>query len=705
MAMLAEPRQRKRYNLIPRGKALYEDDSRFGTKMLEKMGWEKGKGLGAKEDGSKDFVRIRYKNDILGLGFEHRDDQWTQHEQSFNGLLKTLNNEVVDGDVNKKQYNGNESEAEDMPRMGFGFQDSSVNEEKKPKVEKLKEKISGISLEERSKQSKARVHYKKFTKGKDLAQYSEKDLANIFGKKAADEQKAANDFYSQLSSSFGKKSEERNDEQENNNDGVNIINTGVSVNDYFKNKMDAKNNRKSCPDGGENSLNMKSETNEEQLEEEELTKKQKKKCKKEKKEKQEEEKNEQEQEKKENTDGLMIYSNVSVTDYFKMKMEAIKNKKNGLNNAEKNVEDAKTNEQEQETEVIKKKKKNKKQPKDLEIEQDNGAIIKEKKSKKRKNNQDQETQNKNEMEKETEEPKKKEKKCKKANSEDVKELLSEKDTKNEKDKTKNNKAQEHILEHIEEVDITNKKLKKRKHKNSLEENSLPPDNTDDTTELVLTQEPNKKLKKKNKTKEPKEIIEIADSDIEEKPLDEKVDSLTQTKKKKLEKSNENLDKESSSSTANQTLNASEQAVNKPKNVKRKDVSAKKAFISDINVQMLDLNELKKKYQDYNIYPISSFCAEKFRNISLNDFTGSILPHIEGYGLDSDLQLDVQINKNDEERITNLWKGILNKYVQLEKPKKTYKHYVKEVINARKRKQRCPKLFIKTWQRKNAFQIV
>lgn len=42
------------------------DANKFGQKMLEKMGWSKGKGLGAKEDGITEHIRASYKHDSTG---------------------------------------------------------------------------------------------------------------------------------------------------------------------------------------------------------------------------------------------------------------------------------------------------------------------------------------------------------------------------------------------------------------------------------------------------------------------------------------------------------------------------------------------------------------------------------------------------------------------------------------------------------------
>lgn len=125
--------------------------------MLAKMGWNKGSGLGKEQHGSVDFIQIRYKNNANGLGFNGlKDDQWTENESNFDDLLKSLNN------------------ANSNPESKSNSGDEQLTTETK-------------SLEEKSKLSRARVHYKKFTKGKDVHKYSEKDLANILGKKTLKE--------------------------------------------------------------------------------------------------------------------------------------------------------------------------------------------------------------------------------------------------------------------------------------------------------------------------------------------------------------------------------------------------------------------------------------------------------------------------------------------------------------------------------------
>jgi Pin2-interacting protein X1 len=43
------------------------DESKFGKRLMEKMGWQ-GKGLGAKEDGITENIKVKYKSDTKGVG-------------------------------------------------------------------------------------------------------------------------------------------------------------------------------------------------------------------------------------------------------------------------------------------------------------------------------------------------------------------------------------------------------------------------------------------------------------------------------------------------------------------------------------------------------------------------------------------------------------------------------------------------------------
>lgn len=150
MSMLAERRRKQKWTVDPRNTAWSNDDSKFGQRMLEKMGWSKGKGLGAQEQGATEHIKVKVKNNHLGLGTtNNNEDNWIAHQDDFNQLLAALNT-----------CHGQETA------------DSSDNKEKK-----------SFSLEEKSRISKNRVHYMKFTKGKDLSSRSKTDLDCIFGKR------------------------------------------------------------------------------------------------------------------------------------------------------------------------------------------------------------------------------------------------------------------------------------------------------------------------------------------------------------------------------------------------------------------------------------------------------------------------------------------------------------------------------------------
>ncbi|KAM4713723.1 PIN2/TERF1-interacting telomerase inhibitor 1 [Anableps anableps] len=150
MSMLAEPRRKQKWSVDPRNSAWSNDDNKFGQKMLERMGWSKGKGLGRSEQGSTEHIKVKVKNNNHGLGANaSHEDNWIAHQDEFNELLAQLND-------HHGQNTSNEARPDEM---------------------------KSFSLEEKSKTSKKRVHYTKFTKGKDLSSRSETDLNCIFGKR------------------------------------------------------------------------------------------------------------------------------------------------------------------------------------------------------------------------------------------------------------------------------------------------------------------------------------------------------------------------------------------------------------------------------------------------------------------------------------------------------------------------------------------
>ncbi|XP_072842770.2 PIN2/TERF1-interacting telomerase inhibitor 1 isoform X1 [Pogona vitticeps] len=204
MAMLAEPRRKQKWSVDPRNTTWSKDDSKFGQKMLEKMGWSKGKGLGAQEQGNPEHIRVQVKNNTLGLGAPaSQGDNWIAHQDDFNQLLAELNN----------------CHGQEIPEAA-------------PKEEEKKT----FSLEEKSKTSRKRVHYVKFAKGKDLSNRSEEDLSCIFGKRQSNKKQVGGAKATALEEA-PKEKEEPDEELPEQVEAGNTVTSTLTVQEYFAKRM------------------------------------------------------------------------------------------------------------------------------------------------------------------------------------------------------------------------------------------------------------------------------------------------------------------------------------------------------------------------------------------------------------------------------------------------------------------------------------
>ena len=61
----------------------------FGKRMLEKMGWQEGQGLGADGQGIKPSVKVDKKDDTKGLGNSKEQQIAESNKQDWNDVFKT----------------------------------------------------------------------------------------------------------------------------------------------------------------------------------------------------------------------------------------------------------------------------------------------------------------------------------------------------------------------------------------------------------------------------------------------------------------------------------------------------------------------------------------------------------------------------------------------------------------------------------------
>ncbi|KAK3102009.1 hypothetical protein FSP39_008082 [Pinctada imbricata] len=176
---------------------VFTDNNKFGQKLMEKFGWTKGKGLGANEDGKVDHVKVSVKTDQRGVGCSvSHADNWIAHQDDFNSILENLNQSNTDSQL--------------------GSTPGEV-----------------ISLETKSKNSKGRMHYKKFAKGKDLSSRTTEDLNCIFGVRKT----KSGDNTPQCISEENSDCESQRENEDSG--GLKTIRSSDSVQEYFAKKMAA----------------------------------------------------------------------------------------------------------------------------------------------------------------------------------------------------------------------------------------------------------------------------------------------------------------------------------------------------------------------------------------------------------------------------------------------------------------------------------
>lgn len=61
MGLLADGRSKQKWSHDPRGKQWSDDNNKVSIKMMKKMGWTQGNGLGAKEDGKTEVIFVKAK--------------------------------------------------------------------------------------------------------------------------------------------------------------------------------------------------------------------------------------------------------------------------------------------------------------------------------------------------------------------------------------------------------------------------------------------------------------------------------------------------------------------------------------------------------------------------------------------------------------------------------------------------------------------
>ncbi|XP_020223857.1 uncharacterized protein LOC109805962 [Cajanus cajan] len=125
-------------------------------RLMKQMGWEEGEGLGKEKQGIKGYVRVKNKQDTIGIGLE-KPNNWAFDTTQFDDILKRL--KVQAPQSHDTDIGENSDKVETRARVPVD-NDNSV-----------------------SKATRPQGRYTRRERGKLVSQYSLKDLEGILVKK------------------------------------------------------------------------------------------------------------------------------------------------------------------------------------------------------------------------------------------------------------------------------------------------------------------------------------------------------------------------------------------------------------------------------------------------------------------------------------------------------------------------------------------
>ncbi|KAJ2390898.1 hypothetical protein GGI23_005532 [Coemansia sp. RSA 2559] len=224
---LAEPKKREILAADPRNTNWSGDKGRFGFRMLEKMGWSEGKGLGAQEDGMREHVKIKLKTNSFGVGADKKNIRnWLANADGFSELLDRLNS-------------GNATPTEEASSPSVSVTESAPTTIDGASNAQAANQVAGAPEPQPQMPQVARQsHRARFRRMKQMAMHDQKGLQEILGVRSAPVTAAATPVAVESADESSDNAATAVSSQEAvEARPLQIISTGVTVADYFAQKM------------------------------------------------------------------------------------------------------------------------------------------------------------------------------------------------------------------------------------------------------------------------------------------------------------------------------------------------------------------------------------------------------------------------------------------------------------------------------------